>query len=210
MLVPLARTDRRAKLFDAIESGAIAAADVPPVRRSLLLKSGDPATKARAEKLFGSEATPAARRELIARYRQALAGTPDPAAGRVIFTRECANCHRLGGEGHDVGPALVTVRARTSAEILEHILDPNREVSPHFLEYVILQHDGTIKTGAIAAETPTSFTLRQPLGKQETVLRSDIDTVTSSGKSLMPEGLEQKVTPDEMRNLIEYVRTATK
>lgn len=209
ILVLLARTDRQIKLFHAIEAGMLAASDVPSVRRSLLLKSSDPATKSRAEKLFGNEATPAARRELIARYRAALAGPGDPAAGRTVFTRECANCHRLGGEGHDVGPALVTVRARTSPEILEHILDPNREVSPHFLEYVILQNDGTIKTGAIASETPTSLTLRQPLGKQETVLRSDIDTVTSSGKSLMPEGLEQKVTPDEMRNLIEYVRTAT-
>ncbi|MBL8852008.1 MAG: c-type cytochrome, partial [Planctomycetaceae bacterium] len=196
------------RLFDAIEAGAVAATDIPPVRRSLLLKSPDPAIKARAEKLFGSEATPAARREVIARYRAALDSPASPDAGRAVFTRECANCHRLGGAGSDVGPALITVRARTPAEILEHILDPNREVSPHYIEYVVLQVDGVIKTGAIAAETPTSITLRQPQAKQETVLRSEIETVTSSGKSLMPEGLDQKVSMEEMRDLIEYVRTA--
>ena len=210
ILALLARTDRLQKLFDAIEAGTVSAADVPPVRRSVLLRSSNDQLRARAEALFGSEATPAEKRELIARYRDALDAPADPEKGRAVFVRECANCHRLDGAGHDVGPALVTVRARTPAEILEHILDPNREVSPHYLEYVVLQHDGAVKTGAIASETPTSITLRQPLGKQETVSRSDIDTVTSSGKSLMPEGLEKKVTPDEMRDLIEFVRSATK
>jgi putative heme-binding domain-containing protein len=147
---------------------------------------------------------------LIVRYRAVLDAPADATRGQAVFARECANCHRLGGAGHDVGPALVTVRARTPAEILEHILDPNREVSPHYLDYVVLQLDGNIQTGAIAAETPTSVTLRQPLGKQTTILRSEIETVTSSGKSLMPEGLDQKVTPDEMRDLIEFLRTATK
>jgi len=208
--VLLARADRMDRLFDAIEAGTVAAADVPPVRRSLLLKSPDATLRSRAETLFGSEATPAVRRELIARYRAALDSPADVTRGQAVFSRECANCHRLGGAGHDVGPALVTVRARTPAEILEHILDPNREVSPHYLDYVVLQLDGNVQTGAIAAETPTSITLRQPLGKQTTILRSDIETVTSSGKSLMPEGLEQKVTPDEMRDLIEFVRTATR
>jgi putative heme-binding domain-containing protein len=208
--VLLARADRMSRLFDAIDAETVAAADVPPVRRSLLLKSPDAALRARAEQLFGSEATPAARRELIARYREMLNAPADASHGQVVFARECANCHRLGDAGYDVGPALVTVRARTPAEILEHVLDPNREVSPHYLDYVVLQRDGSIQTGAIAAETPTSITLRQPLGKQSTILRSEIDTVTSSGKSLMPEGLEQKVTPDEMRDLIEFVRTATR
>lgn len=208
--VLLSRTDRLQKLFDAIEAGTVPAADVPPARRSAYLRSSSDQLRTRAEKLFGSEATPSEKRALIARYRKALAAPADPQRGRTVFTRECANCHRLDGAGHDVGPALVTVRARTPAEILEHILDPNREVSPHYLEYVVLQYDGAVKTGAIASETPTSITLRQPLGKQETVSRSEIETVTSSGKSLMPDGLEKKVTPDEMRDLIEFVRSATK
>lgn len=203
--VLLARSDRLARLLEAIETGAIAAADVPPVRRTLLMKSADAAVRARAERVFGGETTATERRAVIERYRTALEDAGDAARGRSVFIRDCANCHRLGGEGHDVGPALVTVRGRTRAEVLEHILDPNREVSPHFLEFVVQTGDGRVQTGIIAAETPTSITLRQPDARQATVLRSEIEAVTSSGKSLMPEGLEQKISPEEMRDLIEFV-----
>ncbi len=205
IIVLLARTDRLDALLTAIEKGEVPPGDIPPVRRTLLLKSGDAAVRERVQRLFGSEATPAEKRAVIERYRDVLTGSPDLDRGRAVFRRECATCHRAGGEGHDVGPALATIRSRTPAEVLEHILDPNREVSPHYLEYVVVTLDGLVKTGAIASETPTSITLRQPEGKQETVLRQDIDTISSSGKSLMPEGLEQKVTPEEMADLIGFL-----
>ena len=203
--VLLARTDRLDALLTAIEDGRVPPGDVPPVRRTLLLKSADVAVRERVERLFGSEATPAEKRAVIDRYRESLTDSPDLDRGRAVFRRECAVCHRAGGEGHDVGPALATIRGRTPAEVLEHILDPNREVSPHYLEYVVVTLDGLVKTGAIGSETPTSITLRQPEGKQETVLRQDIDSLTSSGKSLMPEGLEQKVSPQEMADLIGFL-----
>jgi putative heme-binding domain-containing protein len=194
-------------LLDAVEQGAVPPGDVPPVRRTILMRSGDAALQARATKLFGGEATPAERKALIARYRTALAaeGPPDLARGAAVFQRDCANCHKVGDAGYDVGPALTTIKGRTPVEVLEHVLDPNREVSPQHLEYLIVTHDGRITTGTIAVETATSITLRQAGGKQETVLRSEIDMMQSSGKSLMPEGLEQKATPEEMRDLIGFL-----
>ncbi len=201
----LSQTDRTRRLLEAIESGGIPANDVPPVRRSLLTRSSDDALRTKAQALFGGERTSEERRQLLATYRQALARDSQPQRGEAVFRRDCIACHRLGKEGQDVGPALATIKGRIPSEVLEHVLDPNREVSPQYLEYAVVTRDGVIKTGIIASETPTSITLRQSGGKQETVLRTDIDEMTGSGKSLMPEGFEKKITPEEMADLIAFL-----
>jgi putative membrane-bound dehydrogenase-like protein len=201
----LSQTDRSRRLLEAIKAGAVPANDVPPVRRSLLTRSSDDAIRTQAQTLFGGERTSEERRQLLATYREALGGDAQPKQGEAVFRRDCINCHRLGNEGQDVGPGLATIRGRIPGEVLEHVLDPNREVSPQYLEYVVVTRDGVIKTGIIDSETPTSITLRQSGGKQETVLRADIDEMTGSGKSLMPEGFEKKITPGEMVDLIAFL-----
>jgi putative heme-binding domain-containing protein len=201
----LSQADRTRRLLEAIEAGTIPASDVPPVRRSLLSRSADDAIRTKAQALFGGEQTSEERRQLLAAYREALSRDAHPQRGEAVFRRDCINCHRLGNEGQDVGPALATIKGRIPSEVLEHVLDPNREVSPQYLEYVVVTRDGVIKTGIIASETPTSITLRQSGGKQETVLRSEIDEMTGSGKSLMPDGFEKKITPAEMADLIAFL-----
>jgi putative heme-binding domain-containing protein len=205
----LSQTDSTRRLLEAIGAGAVPANDVPPVRRTLLMRSSDDSMRAKAQALFGSERTSDERRQLLATYRLALARDADPQRGASVFRRDCITCHRLGNEGHDVGPVLATIRARIPSEVLEHVLDPNREVSPQYLEYAVVTRGGVIKTGIIASETPTSITLRQSGGKQETVLRSDIEEMTGSGKSLMPEGFEKKITPEEMADLIGFLLDRT-
>lgn len=84
-------------------------------------------------------------------------------------------------------------------------LDPNREVSPNFLNYVVLTDDGRTAVGIIAAENASSITLRRGEGKEETILRQNIEEITSSGQSLMPEGLEKDISPQEMADLIVFL-----
>ena len=204
VLAMLSRSNRIVPLLEAVAARQVSIRAISPVRRSLLMKSGNADIRRRAVKLFAGQA-PGPRREIIARYRKALAQPTDPARGKKVFKRICLACHRLDNEGHAVGPNLATVKNRTTSEILVHVLDPNREVSPNFLEYVVVTEDGRIKTGIIAAETATSITLRRAEGKQDTILRRDIETISSSGKSLMPEGLEKKITPREMADLLSFV-----
>jgi putative heme-binding domain-containing protein len=111
----------------------------------------------------------------------------------------------MGGEGQDVGPALTTVRHRSPEEILVHVLDPNREVSPDWVNYAVALTDGRVLTGVIVGQTETSLTLRRAEGVQDTVSRTDVEEISSTGQSLMPEGLEQSLTLQETADLIRYL-----
>ena len=129
----------------------------------------------------------------------------DRQRGRTVFQRECVGCHRLDEKGHDIGPSLTTIRHRTPDEVLTHILDPNREVAQNFLQYVVITDDGRTFTGVIGDETATSVTLKRPEGATDQILRRNIDEISSTGMSLMPEGLEKKIQPQEMADLIAYL-----
>jgi putative membrane-bound dehydrogenase-like protein len=199
----LARPQRVGAVLDAIEKKQITAGDVPPARKALLLRHSDAKIRARAEALLG--AAPGSRKEAIDRYQKALSMEADPARGRLVFARSCSNCHRLEGEGHSVGPDLETVRHQAPEQILTSILDPNREVSPNYLEYLVATRDGRTTSGVIVAETVTGVTLRRAGGAEETVLRRDIEEMAGTNRSLMPEGLEQSISVQEMADLVSYL-----
>jgi putative heme-binding domain-containing protein len=191
-------------LLSAVQAGTVPSAQVAPTRRAMLLSDRDPAIRSRAGAVFGSE-SPGPRAEAVARYKPALDRPGNPDGGRVVFDRECIACHQLGSRGHAVGPNLAGVRRRTPEEILMNVLDPNREVSPEFLEYGVALDDGRVLTGLVAAETPSSITLRGREGVEQTILRRNIEELSSTGKSLMPEGLEKAITPQEMTDLIGFL-----
>ena len=165
----------------------------------------DAATRARARSLLGA-AGPGPRRTAYARYHPALDLAADAARGERLFERECMTCHKLGERGHAVGPNLASVQRRTPEELLLHILDPNREVAPDYLEYAVSLDDGRVLTGLVVAESAGSLTLRRPGGAEDTVLRTNIDSIAGTGKSLMPEGLEARVSPQEMADVIAFLR----
>ncbi|HEX7449893.1 MAG TPA: PVC-type heme-binding CxxCH protein [Pirellulales bacterium] len=200
----LARPERIAALLEALETRRVNLADVPAARRKLLVEHADRQIRRRAEALFSQDA-PTPRRQVLDDYRAALGLPGNRQQGQRVFQRECQTCHRLGDRGHDVGPSLLTIKHRTREELLAHILDPNREVAPNFQEYVVALDDGRIVTGIIADETATSVTLRRAERIDETILRRNIDELSGTGRSLMPEGLEKKINPREMADLLEFL-----
>jgi putative heme-binding domain-containing protein len=192
-------------LLDEIEEGRIGIGQVSPLRRGRLMRHSDPAIQQRAAVLFEVDA-PGPRHEVIKEYEQELASLKgDPQRGRLAFERECATCHRLGNKGYDVGPNLETIRHHAPKQVLTNLLDPSREVSPAYVEYVVLTKEGRTATGMMSAETATSVTLRRANDVQETILRDNIEEISGSGKSLMPEGLEKKIAPQEMADLLSYL-----
>lgn len=200
----LGRTTWIGPALDAVEAKTIEIGQIPPNRRALLMASKDAKIRDRARSLFGEDA-PSPRKDVIDRYQDALKRPGNRNLGEKIFERECTTCHQLGDRGHAVGPNLTSVQRRTADEILIHILDPNREAAPDFLEYTVALKDGRVVNGLINAETATGVTLKRAEGVEETILRQDVESIAGTGKSLMPEGLETKITPDEMADLLSFL-----
>jgi putative heme-binding domain-containing protein len=203
--VLLSRPIWQEPLIGALEKGEIPISQVSIPQRTRLANIRDEKLVERAKKVLASFAL-GPRKEVIDKYQESLTLKGDASRGQIVYRRECMNCHKLRGEGFDVGPSLGTVQHRSPQEILIHVLDPNREVSPNFLEYTVRMTDGRVLNGLIAAETDAGLTLRRAQNQEDNILRSEIDEIGSSGQSLMPEGMEQKITPQELADLIAYLR----
>lgn len=194
------------ELLDAVEKETIPRADLDPARVALLQKHGDATLRERAAKLFAGTSLPQ-RQKVVDAYQKALELRGDVDRGRQHFRKTCAACHQLEGTGTSLGADLKAIRDRGLAAVMLNILDPNREVKPQFLNYVLLLNSGRSVTGLIAAETANSLTIRKADGMQETVLRVDIDELKSSGISFMPEGLEKQLDVAAMADLLAYLNS---
>ena len=204
VLAMLNGRNRVLPLLQAIENGVIPANQIPFARRATLLRSADPQVKELAVKLFG-DASPGPRKEIVAKYQNALSMKGDAGRGRKVFETSCATCHRAGDLGKDVGPNLATIRQWNPEQVLINILDPNREVAPNFVGYSVETKDGRTLDGLIADESASSLTLKRADGLTDTVLRRDIAQLSGSGLSLMPEGLEAAISVEQMADLIAFL-----
>jgi putative membrane-bound dehydrogenase-like protein len=188
----------------AIESGAIKPSAIDALRRRQLSQNRDIALRKRAETLFG--AVSGDRAKVYEEYKEVAEQPADPVNGRAVFRRECASCHRLDREGYAVGPDLFGIRNQAKPAILLHILVPDHEITQGYGSYTVATRDGRVLTGLIASETPTSILLRQPLGKEDTILREEIDELSASTQSLMPQGLEKNISRKEFADLLGYLK----
>ncbi len=193
-------------LFDAVERGTIAPTDVAPTKRAQLLKHSNAALRVRAEAAF-KRIEAGDRMQVYQAQRSVLALAGDAAKGREVFLRVCATCHTRGGVGGKVGPDLTGIRNQPAEAILLHTLVPNFEVAPAFQAMTVETRDGRSLTGWIAAETDNALTLRTAAGSEELVLRSNLASLTAAGVSLMPDGLEQAMTREELAGLIAFLKT---
>ena len=201
----LAREAHQSAVLDAIETGAVAGNSIDNAHRQQLLKHKAPAIRARAEKLFAA-LDPGDRMKAYEGAKVALALKPQPTNGREVFKKLCATCHRLDREGYGVGPDLFDIRNQPKESILLHIVVPEHEIAPGFTAYVVETKDGRTLSGIVSSETPESITLRQPLALEEHLLRNDITSLTASPLSLMPSGLEQTMTAQELADLLAYLK----
>jgi putative heme-binding domain-containing protein len=192
----------------ALEKKQILAMQIDPQRLARMRNHADRSLRARAVKVLAGQQAPE-RGKVVEAYRAALELKPDVASGKAVFKKHCATCHRLEDVGVQVGADLLAaLRNKTAEALLIDILDPGREVDPRFLAYQVTTKRGQVLSGVIAAETAASLTLKRGEGAEDTVLRAQIDGVESTGKSLMPEGLEAQIPKQEMADLIAYLLKA--
>ena len=204
----LSRTDSTGKALTAMEDGRMLASALSIDQRVRLLKHSNPDLRKQAEKLFGGAVS--SNRQAVAReYQSALKLDATVARGRAVYRKICFKCHRIDGEGHEAGPDLSDVRNRSKLALLYDILDPNSKVEPRFSAYTVVTVDGKVASGLIVSETDEAIVLRMAEGKQQTIGRAEIDEIRASNVSLMPEGVEKDVTPQEMADLLEFLKNRT-
>ncbi len=201
----MSRTGHVRKLLDAVEAGQVTWREVNASRRDQLCASRDTDIKKRATSLQATLGT-STRKQVLDRYKISVGMIGNIENGKALFAKHCASCHRLENVGHQVGADLLGALTNKTPELLlQDILDPNREVDPRYVNYVIVTKAGRTITGIISNEGAASITLKRAEGVEETILRTDIDEMTSSSKSLMPENLEEQMKPQEVADVIRYL-----
>jgi putative heme-binding domain-containing protein len=191
-------------LVNALEADIISAEELPATTRQVLSQSQDESLRLRVQPIL-AEVTPADRAEILARYAGVTSRRGDSSRGAGLFKQHCQTCHAMQGVGNKVGPDLASVASRQTDLLIVDILDPSQQVTPDYINYLAVTKQGRVLSGLIAGETSDSITLRREEGQQDTIPRSDIEQLRASGKSIMPDGLEQKLTPDQLADLLEFL-----
>jgi len=201
----LSRDQWVATLLTTIEAKQVPASDIDATRRQRLQRVNDDDLKKLAAKLLAG-AIESNRKQVLEQFEPVLNMTGDAQAGTAVFTKRCAVCHRLRGAGHEVGPNLASLTDYSPTALLTAILDPNRAVEAKFLDYLALTSGGLSYTGMLANETGNSVTLLGQEGKQQTILRTELEALQATGKSLMPEGMEKDLSAQDLADVIAFLR----
>ena len=147
-----------------------------------------------------------ARVELIARMRNELRTSHgDPVAGRVVFKKLCAQCHKMYGEGAEVGPDITRNGRASFEQLLSNVFDPSLVIGSAYQGLTVVTKDGKAISGLPAEDSAQRVVLKVQGDKQEIIARADIEEVVPSKLSLMPEGIEKQLQPQELRDLFAYI-----
>lgn len=193
-------------LFDAIKAGVIAAPEISSLRRTALMKHADAKVRESAQVIF-KDLEGGDRMQVYRTYRELLATSTDVSRGREAYQKACSACHTYQGVGGKVGPDLSGIRNQPADAILLHILVPNYEVYSSYQTLSVTTQDGRSLSGWLAAESEASLTLRTASGTEETVARKEIASLSASGLSLMPDGLELTVAKEDVGNIVAFLKS---
>ena len=196
-------------LLDAVEAGRIPRADVTAFTARQIHSLGDDQLAGRVYKLWGRiREIPVEKTRLIGSYKQrftpAALHAGDRNAGRAIFEKQCANCHRLFGDGSAIGPDLTGSQRTNIDYLLLNIVDPSASISKDFQMEVIETTDGRVVTGMIVAETASAITV-QTTNEKIVIPTSELERRVQSNVSMMPEGLLAGFKPAEVHDLFAYL-----
>lgn len=203
----LSRASWSTRLLEASEKGQFALNDLTLDQKQSLANHPEKglAEKAKALLAKGGGLPNADRQKVIDELWPIVKKGGDAALGKQMFTKHCAACHMHGTEGNRIGPDLTGMAAHPKEETLVHILDPSRSVEGNFRLYQITTLAGKVYNGMLLSETKTTIEIVDSEAKKHTLNREEIDTLVASQKSLMPEGFEKQMKPEEMANLLEFL-----
>ncbi len=205
--VLLSRADWSEALLDALDQGSVQLGELSLDQKQGL--SAHPSKKLadRAKKILsrGGGLPNPDRQKVLDELMPLTEVTGDAIAGKDTFKKQCSKCHMHSGEGTKIGPDLTGMAVHPKKELLTHIIDPSRSVEGNYRVYSVAMNDGRVMNGLLASESKTAIEIFDTEGKKHAIQRDDIDELVASSKSLMPEGFEKQVKPEEIKNLLEFL-----
>lgn len=207
ILALVARRTTAEPLFAALRSGAVPKRDVSAFAARQLQRVIGPGFV----DWWGPVTQPAADKQVeIARLKSVLTSQVLSAAdlrhGQALFDRTCAACHQLYDRGGHIGPDLTGSNRTNIDYLLSEIINPSEVIQDAYRLVTVTTRDGRTLAGNVASEDERRLTLRL-IGEETRIEKADILSRETSPASMMPEGLLQSLTPDEVRDLIAYLQT---
>ena len=201
----LKRPEASLALLGAIQNGKIDPKEIGPGNIARLRTHPNKQVAKQANAMIDKlNPNAKAKNELLAQLTPEVEKPGDAVKGKLMFTAACAVCHKLGDVGlRDVGPQLTGMGAHGPAELLVHIVDPNREVDPSFWAWNITTKKGETLAGVIITENQASLTLRNQVGDFE-IKKDDIATRENTRRSLMPDGLDA-LGAETLRDILAFI-----
>jgi putative heme-binding domain-containing protein len=147
-----------------------------------------------------------AREQLIGQMRELLAKMPgDAHRGIAVFTKLCGQCHKIHGAGQEVGPDITANGRASYDQLLSNVFDPSLVIGAAYQARTVRTEDGRVVTGLLAEDNEQRVVLKVQGGKQETIARDDVLAMKVSDLSLMPEGIEKQLQPQEIADLFAFI-----
>lgn len=206
-----ARRDYATALLDAVADDQIDAGDISAFTARQIESLGDKRITARLREHWGVvRQTSAQRKALIAKYKESLVPEllekADLSNGRLLYKRSCAQCHTLYGEGGKIGPDITGSNRANLDYILENVVDPSATVARAYRVTSLVTEDGRIVSGIVTDQTPRTVAV-ETINGRVVLDRSIIEQTKQSPQSMMPDGMLEKLTLEQVRDLVGYLRT---
>jgi putative membrane-bound dehydrogenase-like protein len=203
------RKDGALALLAAVGDKRIPKSDVSAFAARQMKALNDKAISALLEDVWGTVKPASATRAAQTAKLKALltpeyVKTADAANGKSVFTKTCASCHKLNGEGGDVGPDLTGSQRANLDYVLENVLDPSAVVPGEYKMTAFYLSDGRVVTGLLKKEAGQTVTVRTVNDTLQIPVK-EIDSRKPTNLSLMPEGLLDAMKDEEIRDLIAYL-----
>ena len=197
-------------LMAAVARGVVKANELPADIVRQLRAHGVKDINATRDKVWGvSRSTPAAKLAKIAKYKKLLEAKVnrpvDLPRGRALFQRTCGQCHKLYGEGGEIGPDITGSNRNNLDYLLTNMLDPNAEIPSDYRTTILHTKDNRVLVGVIRRSEGQSVTIATP-AEVVTVAKRDVAAIDPQDFSMMPEGLVLALKVDELRDLVAYLR----
>ena len=196
-------------LLDAVEAGRVSRGEVHVYELRQMLRFSNEQFARRIRDIWGIvRKEKGDKSQQIARWKRRLTpeylATADPHHGRAVFNQTCAVCHKLFGEGGDIGPDLTGANRADLDYVLLNVLDPNAVIGPDYQMRAVELSDGRLISGLVRGETDSTLTISTPT-ERFVLDRSTIEHQEQAGISMMPEGLFAAYQDSDVRDLIAYL-----